>query len=424
MKAVLEKLHAYAEAAESLTERKSRLELRLRAKAWWAGEEFDPEELKKILAKEEEERLAGAPAKVRAMADDKQLRKPPPRIAALEAIWGRGRWLPSSGEIDGRLLEAMGRQRGRIGKLGVIGIDATAADLIAASIGEELVISEWRMPCARRTAQIVDNAVVKFSDLDRLNCFEDGTLKALASSEILSFADHKTGLAARAYRALRDGGRWAFMEYAAMPGFTPLASFASAWAEPQLMLEKDIRGTLETAGFRNVRSTDITQEQISATRSAFARLGPALEDATAEAIKNGRDGALMLQELSWEAAAWKARLKALEAGGLRVLVWSADKPGADVLEEESQSFVSSLPVDEAPPPAADPIDPSEELDAADEGDWNITEGSLDMDTGAVNLDTEPDWDNADDLDAAIAAAAADEDEGEPLGQDDIDSLFD
>ena len=424
MKAVLEKLHAYAEAAEALTERKSRLELRLRAKAWWAGEEFDPEDLKKLLAKEEEERLAGAPAKVRAMADDKQLRKPPPRIAALEAIWGRGRWMPSSGEIDGLLLEAMGRQRGRIGKLGVIGVDAIAADLFAANVGEALVISEWRMPCARRTAQIVDNAVVKFADLDRLNSFDDGSLKALASVETLSFVDHKTGLAARVYRALRDGGRWAFFDYASMPGFKPMASFASAWAEPQLMTEKDIRDNLETSGFRNVRSNDVTEQLISAARSAFARLGPALEDATADALKNGRDGALMLQELSWEAAAWKARLKALEAGGLRALIWSADKPGADVLEEESAGFVESLPQDSEPVVAAATADPVAETPSGDASEWNVTEGSMEPNTGAVDIDAEPDWDNADDLDAAIAAAQAEQDEEEPLGQDDIDSLFD
>lgn len=369
-----------------------------RLDAWWDGREFDPAELEKA---ETEQPPAGAPPKLRPMSDDKQLKKPPPRIAALETIWGRGRWLPSSGEIDGLMLEAMGRQRGRIGKLGLVGVDAVATDMIATSMGEELVLGEWRMPCAKRSAQITDHAVVKSCDLDRITCFDDGSLKALLTVEAMTFVDHKGGLAARAYRALRDGGRWAFLDYAVIPGFKPVSSFASAWAEPQLQTEDQIKLHLETCGFRNISSRDVTEEVLSAARGAFARLGAALEDATAQAGENGRDGALMLQELSWEAASWKARIKALESGGLTMRVWSADKPGAGVSDDHLASMdVEDAPVDDSNAAVAEISDAAPAADAGDDDipdmDWNAELGGEDM---------------------------ADEEEG-PLNQDDIDSLFD
>ena len=383
---------------KTITDEKARVELIARLDAWGGGREFDPDAVAEKLA---DAPAAGAPPKVRPLSEDKHLRKPPPRIAALEMIWGRGRWLPSSGEVDGLMLEALGRQRGRIGKLGLVGIDAIAADLIAGAMGEEVVIADWRMPCATRTAQIVDNGIVKSCDLDRMTCFDDGSLKALLSVEAMTYVDHKGGLAARVHRALRDGGRWAFMDYVAIPGFKPKASFASAWAEPQMQTEKQIRAHLETCGFRNITSRDVTQEVLSATRSAFARLGAALEDATIAASENGRDGALMLQELSWEATAWKARMKALDSSCINMLIWTADKPGADILEAESDDFVESLPKEKAISP--------------EEAGWTVTEDE--------DFDASPDW-TADEDETKPKTASDDADDDGPLGQDDIDNLFD
>ena len=380
---------------KTITDPKAREEFLARVDAWWDGRDFDPEALEKA---QSEQSPAGAPPKLRPLADDKQLKTPPPRIGALETIWGKGRWTPSCGEIDGKLVEAIGRQRGRIGKLGLIGVDAIAADHMATAVGEELVIAEWRLPCAKRTAQIVDNAVVKSADLDRITCFADGSLKALLSVEAMTFVDHKGGLAARAYRSLREGGRWALLDYSIAPGFKPQASFASAWAEPQLQTDDQIRIHLETVGFRNIEFVDVTEAVLRAARSAFARLGAALEDATSAAGNNGRDGALMLQELSWEATSWKARIKALEADVLAVRIWTADKPGAGSMEEPTET--SSVVENDASALSEIGAGESEAFDVDDEP---VTDAS-----GA-----EAAWD-----------APEEGEEEEALGQDDIDSLFD
>ena len=407
----------------SLAEEEVREELRERTIAWWEGREFDPEEMARIREErrkaEEQAAAAGAPAKVRPLADEKDVGSAPPRIRALETLWGRGRYSPGSGEIDNIILDMMGRQKGRIGKLGLVGVNAITADTIAAAFGEEVVVSEWRMECARRTARVSDNVVVKKCDLDRMASFEDGTLKAIASLDAMTFVDHKQGFAARVYRALRDGGRWAALDYCAAPGFKPVASFASSWAEAQLPNENQMRNWLETSGFRNVSFIDATDAVLDEARGAFARLGAGLDDTAASGL-DGREGALLLQEISWEVAAWRSRIKALESGALRVLAWKADKPGSDILEEESSSFVaavgerenvSDMPVSgEADWGDLSPKTDGEDADVA--SDTSATESS-DEDAGGWDVD-----------DTGGTDAAEEEDEENPLDQGAIDSLFD
>ena len=407
MKAILEKLPD----VDAMNEFVARLE------AWWDGREFDPDDIKEK-----------PPAPVKPPTAVSRAPKPQPRIGALELIWGLGRYSPGGGVLDAVLIEKLGRQRGRIGRLGLIGTDAVTTDAVAEAFEEGVELAEWRKPCADRSRQVSESALVTDCDLDRLRVFEDGSLKGALTVEALSFVDHKPGVAARVYRALRDGGRWVHMDYVAVNGFKPMASFATAWAEPQLLEEDEVKSIIESAGFQNVVCEDVTRVLAQAARGAFNRIGAALDDAVAIA-GGGREGALLLQELSWELTAWKARLKALENGGLRCCVWSSDKPGgapaaaapSAVSETEEDDWLTT---EEAAVETEEAAVETEKA-AAETGESGADEALSEEEAiaaeweavanEATDADAEPD----DDKPAGDAA-----EEVEDLDQDAIDNLFD
>ena len=63
---------------------------------------------------------------------------------------------------------------------------------------------------------------------------------------------------------------------------------------------------------------------ISAAKQGYANLAQVLESAVSSGL-TGREGALFLQELAWEAQSWRARVRALEGGALEMNLWVADK---------------------------------------------------------------------------------------------------
>ncbi len=382
------------EQLNSIAEPEGRAELKARIGAWWNGKDFDREAYLQKVEKQQDSKEVTS-LKIKPLEDGKKVSKPTPRVAALETMWGRGRYVPGDGELDAILIEAMGRVKGRIGKIGLLGVDAISTDVIAESVGEALELVEWREPCVKRSSELTENARVSSTDLDRMNRFEDGSLKSMLSVDALTYVDHKAGLCSRVYRALRDGGRWAVLDYSANPDFNPQTAFASAWAEPQLMHGEVLQQTLETTGFKFVRRVDVTRMVIDSVKAAFARLGPALEDVVAEGI-GGRDAALMLQEVSWEAVAWRKRLKALEAGKLRVDIWIVEKPGAlsdEQLDEAPSVANSSLEAELFSKSEAE-IAPAEEVESqaidglmnepqisADEGEDESWEVEVNEDAG-------------------------------------------
>ncbi len=397
------------EQLNSLAEPEGRAELKARIGAWWDGKEFDREAYLEQV-RQDEEAQAAIPPKIKPLDDGKRISKPPPRIAALETVWGRGRYMPGDGELDAMLIEALGKVKGRIGKIGLLGVDPVSTDVLAQAAGEALELVEWRSPCSKRSSELTDNARVSSADLDRMNRFEDGSLKAMLSVDALTYVDHKPGLSSRVYRALRDGGRWAVLDYSANPDFNSQTAFASAWAEPQLLHGEVIQETLETSGFKFVRRMDATRAVTQAAKAAFSRLGTALEDVVAEGA-DGRDGALMLQEVSWEAVAWRKRLKALESGQLRADIWIVEKPGAI-----QESDVQETPVASAPTQALE-----EELfapaEATPEASPPETEDAVDGLMNKPDAEADESWD----VDGADEEAGEEEEE---LDQSAVDSLFD
>ncbi len=246
------------------------------------------------------------------------------RIRALETLWGEGRLAPGSFALDTRLIDAALELADGPGDIGFIGADGGLLSTFAGQSGRRALVSEWRSECVARLAESAPNAVVTMGEVDRPRGFADGALPTIVSIEAFAFADHKAGLVGRVLRALDDKGRWVFLDTTRRTKKTPPQAFASAWAEPQLATDQEIEELLMLAGFKTVRKVSANALVLAAAKQGYAQLAQVLEQAATSGL-SGREGALFLQELAWEAQSWRARTRAIEGGALDVNIWVADK---------------------------------------------------------------------------------------------------
>jgi hypothetical protein len=256
------------------------------------------------------------------------------RIQALETLWGEGRFAPGSVDLDIRLLDAVLEHADKPGDIGFIGADGALLSAFSARSDRLGVAAEWRGGCVARLQDLAPKAMVSACDIDRPKCFPDRALEGLVSIEAFAYSDHKAGLVSRAHRSLSDTGRWVFLDTTRTTSKTPPEAFASAWAEPQLTSADEIEELLTLAGFRSVRKIAATEMVLDAARAGYAHLSSVLEAAAANGLA-GREGALFLQELAWEAQSWRARIRALEGGALEVNLWIADKTEPLELNQEA-----------------------------------------------------------------------------------------
>ncbi len=246
------------------------------------------------------------------------------RIKALETLWGEGRLAPGSAAIDALVLDAALEHADRLGGMGFIGSDAALLTAFAGRSDRDAHVAEWRGGCASRLKELAPKAMVEECDVDRPRGFPEHLLEGMVSCEAFAFADHKSGLASRVHRALTETGRWVFLDTTRTTAKTPPEAFASAWAEPLLSTAEEIEHMLKHAGFGVVKRTPVTALVLEAAREGYVRLAQVLE-AAAAGDAPGKEGALFLQELAWEAQSWRARMRALEGGALEVNLWVADK---------------------------------------------------------------------------------------------------
>lgn len=246
------------------------------------------------------------------------------RIKALETLWGEGRLAPGSFALDTRLLDAVLELADKPGDIGFIGADGALLNAFAGQSDRKALVTEWRAACVARLNELVPSATVVRGDVDRPRGFADRSLQAVASVEAFAYADHKAGLVGRVFRALDDGGRWVFLDTTRRTKKTPAEAFASAWAEPQLANNDEIEELLKLAGFKSVRKVAVTDQVLAAAKQGYANLTQVLESASQNGF-SGREGALFLQELAWEAQSWRARARAMEGGALEMNLWIADK---------------------------------------------------------------------------------------------------
>ena len=301
-------------------------DLKGRVSAWWDGREYTPGANENV-----PETPKPKPSKKPKETDDPPaLSKASPgqsRVAALETLWGEGRFSPASTEMYARITEGMSSlEKGSDARFGVVNGDPSLTHHFMGVSGGCPIIAEWRAPCAERfSIQFPDFDVLK-GDLDRPS-FEPGSLDMLVSLDAFAFADHKSGLAVRALRSLAPGATWIVIDLVrgtATGGLAP--AFASSWAEPQLIDGEEIVEICEAAGFELPSSEDdISGDLVQASRSAFERFGQDLEGALSGRL-NGVDKAIFVRELAWEAEAWKWRQRALAGELIHAKVWKFRKP--------------------------------------------------------------------------------------------------
>lgn len=244
-----------------------------------------------------------------------------------------------------KLLDALLDPADKAGDIGFIGVDAALLSAFASRSERKALVAEWRVGCLSRLRELAPGADASACDLDKPRAFANNALEGVVSFEAFAYADHKSGLVARIHRSLSETGRWVFLDTTRRTTKTPPEAFASAWAEPQLSTADEIEEMLTLAGFGNVQKVSMTGQVLEAARAGYARLSQALERAATGGL-SGREGALFLQELAWEAQSWRARMRALEGGALEVNLWIADK-GAPL------DLTMRVPV---PPPSDDVLD--------------------------------------------------------------------
>jgi len=382
--------------------------------AWWDGREYDPAaESSDAVAAETDASEGQAGPDVPVMAAAAPTSAPNVaaaaanlRIQALETLWGEGRYSPSSDALDQKLLDALFECEDGDNDLGFLGVDAALMNTCKERSGRVIHAAEWRSGCAERSNQLVPGVSVMLGEVDRPKGLPEGGLGAVLSVDAFAYADHKAGLVARVFRALGPKGRWVAVDTVRHTRKAPAEPFASAFAEPMLAEPEEISDLLELAGFRSVTRVDLTADVLAAAAAGYARFASVMEEAVRKGA-GGRDGALFLQELSWEARAWRSRMRALEGGALTIEMWIADKspdakpvtpkaapakPAAAPSALAKPAAAKSAPAPEPKPepkpkpkPAAvvEPPPPEPAASTDDDLDWDLGGGEA-MDQSAVD----------------------------------------
>lgn len=329
-----------------------------RFSAWWDGRDYvpgddsgdnddepkaaapkkkSPDKAKKKPEKKSEKKTAGKAATKVETKVEKQVAKPvavsgvsqlsaaASRIAALETLWGEGRFSPGSSELYARLTDGM-KSSGGEALFGIINGDPALTQQIMAASGARPVVADWRSPCLSRFRESFPRFDVLYGDLDR-PIFQTGSLSLVVSTDAFVYSDHKAGLALRIMRSLAPGGQWIVLDTVRVKATGNIApAYASAWGEPQLIEEEDIREICETAGFRfSGHSDDVSGDVIQASRKAFERFGEGALDIMGDRLKSV-DKTAYMQELAWEAETWKWRQRALAGDFIHMKVWKFRKP--------------------------------------------------------------------------------------------------
>ncbi len=246
------------------------------------------------------------------------------RIRAVTALWGAERLVPGSADLDQRILDMVFDAANGPGDIGFIGADAALLNAARGRSDRAIHAAEWRTDCVEHIRALAPDADVQPSDTDRPRGLGEGNLEGLISIEAFAYADHKAGLVARAHRALSANGRWIVLDTVRHSTKTPAECFASAWAEPHLTTSHEVEELLMLAGFAGVTHVCLTSDVLGAARAGYKQLGEVLDAAVRSGLE-GREGAIFLQELTWEIQSWRARMRAFEGGALSVDLWIADK---------------------------------------------------------------------------------------------------
>lgn len=294
--------------------------------AWWDGRDYSPGEEDAAPKSQEKPKAKTSVAEAKP-AKKESLSPVASRMAAIETLWGEGRFAPASTELYSRICDVLPELENGMGDVfGVLNSDPAWLGQLLAGLGATPVVSEWRPPCADRFKETYPDFDLFAGDLDR-PAFDPGSLSAAFSQDAFAFADHKPGLAVRMMRSLAPGGQWVVLDTVRGETNGNLApAFASAWAEPQLPREDEIIEICESAGFELVREgDDVTGDMLQACRKSLKEFGGELENRLSEGLDKA-NRVVFMQELGWEAETWKWRERAFAAELIHLKLWKFRKP--------------------------------------------------------------------------------------------------
>ncbi len=305
-----------------------------RLAAWWNGQEVEL-----AAATDDTAAPAAAPAvepadtvttlPVPAVQPEKQASTCAPgdvRLAALEVLWGEGRFAPSLSTLCDAVGTLEAGAEGDLARLGIINGDPALVRSLMGSSGAAPVICEWRKPVRNRFLRDFPDFDCLEGELDRLP-FSATSLAGLVSVDAFTYADHKAGLAVRALKALKPGAQWTALDLVRESGGASLkAAFASAWAEPQLTDVATIEELASSAGLECISPCEtVTAQLVGEIENGLASFSDTLEERLTSALKSLPHG-LLVREIAWEAESWKWRGRALEAGLISARLWRFRRP--------------------------------------------------------------------------------------------------
>jgi cyclopropane fatty-acyl-phospholipid synthase-like methyltransferase len=304
-----------AAARKSFFDKRKLALAKARFRAWWEGEAFDE---------------AAATAAIEAAANDKgdveaELFDPPPfhvppRLAALEAMWGEGRIRPGDADDERRAAAELALKPDAALALLGPGLGGPVCS-VAAGFSGRIDVLEWReetvdaLMHAIQAAKLEGRVTAARIDLEA-HVFAPQSYDALISVDDFAYCGYAPHLAQQIFKCLKSGARASIDVYVGLKSKALTTAFASSFAEPQIRAHGDVLQALQDAGLKMVSDDDLTEQFLHWARAGFARLGERMD-----AIKDL--SVLSAQELAWEVEAWRTRIRLLNQRRLerrRILV--------------------------------------------------------------------------------------------------------
>lgn len=301
---------------------------RARFHAWWEGEAFD-----EAAAQAAIDVTANDDAKEPGDADEELFDAAPfdmpARLTALGALWGDGRVRPGDAVSEALEPSRVGiAPEGVLAVLGV-GLEAPLAAIAGAHPGK-IEAFEWR----EETFDALKHGVAKAKLDERIGlaridleahvfplAFYDG----LISIDDFAYCGHPPHLALQVVKTLKPGAAAVIECYVGLKCAEYPTAFASAFAEPQIRAHGDLLQIFSDAGLALQSDEDLTEGFLELARAGFKRLGERLTNAAKLDVAT-------VQELAWEAEAWRMRMKLMAQRRL-----------------ERRRFVVRRPAETAPP---------------------------------------------------------------------------
>jgi hypothetical protein len=331
-----------AAAANSLFDKRKMALAKARFRAWWEGEQFDEDA---ALAALEAQAVAANENSSDDLDDELFDFQTPPRLSALQLLWGAGRIRPGEDGGDGLESARLGLAEGGVLALlgpGLVGPIAAVAEKHPGRID----VFEWREEVIDTLKHGVNSAI--FADRINTACIDleaftlsPSVYDGIFSTDDFAYSSYPPHLAQQIMKGLRPGACAVIETYVGFKAAEFATAFAASFAEPHIRPHGDIVKFLTDTGLVVESDEDITDEFLALARTSFLGLGEKLADAAKLSVAAAR-------ELAWEAEAWKMRLRLLAQCRLQRRRIVVRRP---IVEEETP-VVEGVVV-EAPPPVPD-----------------------------------------------------------------------